>query len=414
MPLKVLTSPLTLVTGFFSKRPKSPTSDVPQSPKSVTCNGRPSSSASSVTFTNTVSIAGFSYGKSSSSMSSPCDSHFNDSKEMLQYWHSRPLVYRETPEHCLEEFDMLDTVGTGTFGRVYLAKCGRNDQYYAIKVLKKTEIVRMKQVEHINSERLVLSKVNFPFIVDLYCTYQDANNLYMLQEYVIGGELFSHLRKAGRFTNEMTRFYASEILLAIEYLHAKDMIYRDLKPENLLLDSNGHIKITDFGFAKKVEDRTWTLCGTPEYLAPEIITSKGHSKAVDWWALGILIFEMLAGYPPFFDDNPFGIYEKILGGKLRFPSHFDPTAKDLVKKLLTSDRSKRLGNLKGGADDIKKHKWFRGVDWQGLLNKTVQAPIVPPYQHPGDTSNFEKYADPEPDQSQKGDLDPYRHLFPGF
>jgi protein kinase X len=182
--------------------------------------------------------------------------------------------------------------------------------------------------------------------------------------------------------------------------------------------------------------------------------------------LGILIFEMLAGwviensgsllnpffytytnsnlllyrYPPFFDDNPFGIYEKILAGKLRFPSHFDPTAKDLVKKLLTSDRSKRLGNLKGGPDDIKKHKWFRGVDWQGLLNKTVQvkesrdlcanffwwytepfflllvsqAPIVPPHQHSGDTSNFEKYADPEPDQSQNGDLDPFRHLFPSF
>jgi serine/threonine protein kinase len=166
-------------------------------------------------------------------------------------------------------------IGTGTFGRVYLAKCSKNDHYHAIKVLKKTEIVRLKQVEHINSERLVLSKVNFPFIVDLYvsipatayyttcltlvpcryCTFQDANNLYMLQEYVIGGELFSHLRKAGRFTNEMTRFYASEILLAIEYLHAKDMIYRDLKPENLLLDANGHIKITDFGFAKKVDER---------------------------------------------------------------------------------------------------------------------------------------------------------------
>ncbi|GAB5589873.1 Cytochrome c oxidase subunit 1 [Umbelopsis nana] len=413
MPLKVLTSPLTLVTGFFSKRPKSPKSDRQPSP-TASYNGRPSSTTSSVTFTNTVSIAGFSHGKSSSSMSSPCESHFNDSKEMLQYWHNRPLVYMDTPDYCLDDFEFMDTVGTGTFGRVYLAKCSKNDHYHAIKVLKKTEIVRLKQVEHINSERLVLSKVNFPFIVDLYCTFQDANNLYMLQEYVIGGELFSHLRKAGRFTNEMTRFYASEILLAIEYLHAKDMIYRDLKPENLLLDANGHIKITDFGFAKKVDERTWTLCGTPEYLAPEIITSKGHSKAVDWWALGILIFEMLAGYPPFFDDNPFGIYEKILAGKLRFPSHFDPTAKDLVKKLLTADRSKRLGNLKGGADDIKKHKWFRGVDWQGLLNKTVQAPIVPPHQHPGDTSNFEKYADPEPAQSQNGDIDPFRHLFPNF
>lgn len=210
----------------------------------------------------------------------------------------------------------------------------------------------------------------------------------MLLEYVIGGELFSHLRKAGQFTNDMTRFYAAEIVLAIEYLHSKDIIYRDLKPENLLLDSAGHVKITDFGFAKHVVDRygnilsfvlsgsyhvlekpsqfrfkypfpkclsyfngqpknrTWTLCGTPEYLAPEIIQSKGHGKAVDWWALGILIFEMLAGYPPFFDDNPFGIYEKILAGRIYFPPHIDPTAKDLIKKLLTADRTKRLGNLK--------------------------------------------------------------------
>ncbi|KAF8948556.1 hypothetical protein BGZ52_006786, partial [Haplosporangium bisporale] len=215
-----------------------------------------------------------------------------------------------------------------------------------MKVLKKFEVVRLKQVEHINSEKQILSQVHFPFIVNLFTTFQDDRNLYMLLEYVIGGELFSHLRKAGRFTNDMTRFYAAEIVLAIEYLHARDIIYRDLKPENLLLDSSGHIKITDFGFAKRVEDRTWTLCGTPEYLAPEIIQSKGHGKAVDWWALGILIFEMLAGYPPFFDDNPFGIYEKILAGRIYFPSHIDSAAKDLIKKLLTADRTKRLGNLK--------------------------------------------------------------------
>ncbi|KAF9370548.1 hypothetical protein CPB97_002651 [Podila verticillata] len=282
-----------------------------------------------------------------------------------------------------------------------------------MKVLKKTEVVRLKQVEHINSEKQILSQVHFPFIVNLFTTFQDERNLYMLLEYVIGGELFSHLRKAGRFTNDMTRFYAAEIVLAIEYLHSRDIIYRDLKPENLLLDSTGHVKITDFGFAKRVEDRTWTLCGTPEYLAPEIIQSKGHGKAVDWWALGILIFEMLAGYPPFFDDNPFGIYEKILAGRIYFPPHIDPVAKDLIKKLLTADRTKRLGNLKDGSDDIKNHKWFRGVDWKGLLDKTVTAPIVPPYVHPGDTGNFEKY--PEVVDDGAGQLgDPYRSLFMNF
>ncbi|KAJ3194934.1 hypothetical protein HK101_001544 [Irineochytrium annulatum] len=315
----------------------------------------------------------------------------------------------------LHDFQLLKTLGTGTFGRVYLSRFKNSDQYYAMKVLKKSEVVRLKQVEHINSEKQILSQIQFPFIVNLLCTFQDDRNVFMLLEYVVGGELFSHLRRAGRFSNDMTRFYASEIVLAIEYLHRLDIIYRDLKPENLLLDGKGHVKITDFGFAKKVEDRTWTLCGTPEYLAPEIIQSKGHGKAVDWWALGILIFEMLAGYPPFFDDNPFGIYEKILAGKIVFPSHFDSHAKDLIKKLLTADRTKRLGNLKAGAEDIKKHKWFRGVDWQGLLNRSVNAPIVPVCAHPGDTRNFESY--PETDESfggsrdQKGDIDPFKTFF---
>ncbi|KAI8391206.1 camp-dependent protein kinase 9 [Radiomyces spectabilis] len=335
----------------------------------------------------------------------------------LQHFHTRPPVYVRNPSFGLAEFELQDTLGTGTFGRVYLTKFRTTQKYYAMKVLKKSEVVRLKQVEHIMSEKEILASIRFPFVVDLFCTFQDDANLYMLLEYVVGGELFTHLRRAGRFTNDMTRFYASEIVLAIEYLHSKNIIYRDLKPENLLIDHQGHIKITDFGFAKKVEDRTWTLCGTPEYLAPEIIQSKGHGKAVDWWALGILIFEMLAGYPPFFDDNSFGIYEKILAGKVQFPAHFDPLAKDLLKRFLVGDRTKRLGNLKSGSDDVKRHKWFRGVDWIGLLEKTVRAPIVPPYRHPGDTSNFEKYPDTaalETDCNATPGDDPYRHLFVDF
>lgn len=237
----------------------------------------------------------------------------------------------------------------------------------------------------------------------------------MLLEYVVGGELFSHLRRAGRFSNEVTRFFAAEIVLAVEYMHSRDVIYRDLKPENLLLDKDGHIKITDFGFAKRVEERTWTLCGTPEYLAPEIIQSKGHGKPVDWWALGILIFEMLAGYPPFFDDNPFGIYEKILAGRIQFPAHFHMHAKDIVRRLLTADRTQRLGNLRGGSADVKRHKWFRGIDWDALKNRASRAPIQPRYRGPGDTGNFEKYPEgPQRDRNTPGAPDPYRHLFTEF
>ncbi|KJE90213.1 cAMP-dependent protein kinase [Capsaspora owczarzaki ATCC 30864] len=313
----------------------------------------------------------------------------------------------------LADFELLETLGTGTFGRVYLSRDKGNKNFYAMKVLKKVEVVRLKQVEHIQSEKDILCAINHPFIVNLYCTFQDDRNLYMLLEYICGGELFSHLRRAVKFTNDMTRFYSAEIVLAIEYLHSLDIIYRDLKPENLLLNTQGHIKITDFGFAKKVEDRTWTLCGTPEYLAPEIIQSKGHGKAVDWWALGILIFEMLAGYPPFFDDNPFGIYEKILAGKVAFPPHFEPPAKDLVKKLLTADRTKRLGNLKAGADDVKKAKWFKGIDWLALYNRQVPAPIIPEMAHDGDTRNFEKY--PEAiDEFSTPSVDPFKALFKDF
>ncbi|OZJ01746.1 cAMP-dependent protein kinase catalytic subunit PRKX [Bifiguratus adelaidae] len=340
-------------------------------------------------------------------------------RQVYKYFSSQASMFVKEPQFSLNEFEILETLGTGTFGRVHLTRHAPTKSYYAMKVLKKVEVVRLKQVEHINAEREILSGVRFPFLVELYTTYQSPSHLYLLQEYVPGGELFSHLRRAGRFSPATTRFYAAEIVLAIEYLHQRDMIYRDLKPENLLLDKHGHIKITDFGFAKRVLDRTWTLCGTPEYLAPEIIQSKGHGKEVDWWAMGILIYEMLAGYPPFFDDNAFGIYEKILANKLSFPGHFDSASKDLIKKLLMGDRTKRLGNLKGGSKDVKNHKWFKGTDWIGVLMRNVDPPIKPPTKHAGDTSNFEKYPELKGEDvygiHHRGvNNDPLRHLFVEF
>ncbi|KAL8283526.1 hypothetical protein RQP46_005629 [Phenoliferia psychrophenolica] len=340
----------------------------------------------------------------------------------------------------LGDFDMLDTLGTGTFGKVILARlrpsparpAQTQPHYFAMKVLEKATVVRLRQVEHLNSERSTLAQVSHPFIVNLFCTFQDERNLYLLLEYVQGGELFSHLRRSGRFSSDVARFFAANLILALEDLHARDIIYRDLKPENLLIDASGYLKITDFGFAKHVTDRTYTLCGTPEYLAPEIITATGHGKAADFWAFGVLLFELLAGYPPFFADSPLEIYEKILTGKFAFPPHVDFVAKDLIRRLLTADLSKRLGNLKDGAEDIKNHRWFEGVDWDLVERKAIKAPIIPQTSTPGDTSNFEKYPSSPletlpgvlraararqmrlPEESFERGPDPYAYLFPSF
>ncbi|KAH8378727.1 hypothetical protein KR009_000996, partial [Drosophila setifemur] len=298
-------------------------------------------------------------------------------------------------KYHLDDYQIIKTVGTGTFGRVCLCRDRISEKYCAMKILAMTEVIRLKQIEHVKNERNILREIRHPFVISLEWSTKDDSNLYMIFDYVCGGELFTYLRNAGKFTSQTSNFYAAEIVSALEYLHSLQIVYRDLKPENLLINRDGHLKITDFGFAKKLRDRTWTLCGTPEYIAPEIIQSKGHNKAVDWWALGVLIYEMLVGYPPFYDEQPFGIYEKILSGKIEWERHMDPIAKDLIKKLLVNDRTKRLGNMKNGADDVKRHRWFKHLNWNDVYNKKLKPPILPDVHHDGDTKNFDDY--PEKD-----------------
>ncbi|CAM9448943.1 unnamed protein product [Ectocarpus sp. 4 AP-2014] len=293
----------------------------------------------------------------------------------------------------LDDFDAGVTLGTGSFGRVRIATHKTTQTPWAIKILKKAEIVRMQQVEHMLNEKAILGKMNHPFIVKLAGTFHDERSLYMILEYVVGGEFFSHLRRANRFENHVGRFFAGHVTLMFEYMHNMDVIYRDLKPENLLLDREGYLKVTDFGFAKVVAFKTYTLCGTPEYIAPEVLLNKGHGKGVDWWTLGILLYEMLVGQPPFVDNDPLKVYQLILAGKLAFPRFMDKNAKSLVKKLLVADLTKRFGCVKGGAQDIKSHKWFTGFDFEALLARQIPAPIVPQVSGALDTSQFDPYPD---------------------
>ncbi|OQV20733.1 Protein kinase DC2 [Hypsibius exemplaris] len=308
----------------------------------------------------------------------------------------RRPVRKADREFKLGQFNWLKTVGTGTFGRVVLCedatvKDDKTPKFFAMKILRIRDVLRLKQVEHIKDEKSILEQLDHPFIVKLFWSKHDSANLYMLLEYAPGGELFSYLRSVRRFSSGAAMFYAAEIILALEYLHERFIVYRDLKPENLLLDSQGHIKVTDFGFAKEISDRTWTLCGTPEYLAPEIIQSRGYNKAVDYWAFGILCYEMLVGHPPFYSDNPIEVYQKILDGKIRWPKQIDLVAKDLIKKLLATDRTKRLGNMKNGVEDIKNHRWFRPINWASCLERNLEPPYVPKVGHPGDARNFDDY-----------------------
>ena len=321
------------------------------------------------------------------------------------------------------DFQIMRTLGTGSFGRVHLVQSTHNYRYYAMKVLKKSKIIKLKQVEHTNDERLMLSAVNNPFIIRMWGTFQDLNFVYMIMDYIEGGELFSLLRKSKKFPVPVAKFYAAEVILAIEYLHKHDIIYRDLKPENILLDKYGHIKLTDFGFAKYCNDVTFTIVGTPDYIAAEIIQTKGYNKSVDWWSLGVLIYEMLSGFTPFYDSNTLKTYDNILNAPLKFPmsKNFSNEVIDLLTKLINRDLSQRLGNLQNGVEDIKNHIWFQEVNWHKMFKKNIETPYEPPIKagH-GDTSQYEYFEEDTEDMKQYGIMlnlgeeDPYQDAFDGF
>ncbi|XP_034230574.1 cAMP-dependent protein kinase catalytic subunit 1-like [Thrips palmi] len=302
---------------------------------------------------------------------------------------------RKCPVGRLEDWDRVRTLGSGSFGRVILVQNRDTKQFCVMKVMEKAKVIKMRQKNHVHDERRALNYVNFPFIVSLVTSFKNFNYVFLVMPFVPGGEMFSYLRRVGKFGEDQARFYAAQVVLSFEYLHNVDLIYRDLKPENILLDDRGYVKLADLGFCKVVKGRTWTLCGTPEYLAPELILSKGYGKSADWWSFGVLLYEMAAGFAPFHGSETMRTYEKIVAGRFRTIPHFSPELKDLVERLLQADLSRRLGILRDGVNDVKRHAWFRSTNWLALLNKQVRAPYVPRCQSPGDSSNYDVYVERE-------------------
>jgi len=263
------------------------------------------------------------------------------------------------------------TLGEGAFGKVRRCRVIKTGQVFALKQMQKADIVSMGQVEHIMQETQVLTQISHPFVTNKFAGFVSPCNLVLIMEFCPGGDLFDQLYKHKSFTVPDTRIFTSQVLLPLEYLHSMSIVHRDLKLENILVSQDGALKLTDFGFAKAIKYRSWTLCGTPEYLAPEIILEKGHGKAVDYWAFGVLFYEMLNGHSPFEAEDHLATYQKILDGSVTYPPKMDAEASDLISKLLQKDISRRYGNLRDGCKDIKEHAFYKGrnFDWTNYAQR---------------------------------------------
>jgi serum/glucocorticoid-regulated kinase 2 len=302
----------------------------------------------------------------------------------------------EEEKLTVADFDLLKIVGKGAFGKVMLVrKKNSNDEgkVYAMKVLKKDVIAQKGQIEHTKSERDILFEVRHPFIVRLRYAFQSEDKLYLVTDYYNGGTLFYHLRKSRHFTEERARFYAAELLLALDHLHSLNIIYRDLKLENVLMDHQGHLALTDFGLSKQNIDETGgasTFCGTAEYIAPELLRGQKYNVAVDWWSFGILLFEMMHGRTPFYDKNRKLMFYRIINTEPSFPPTFSPEACTCIRGLLRVDENERLGSGPQGAEDIKRSDFFRVLDFGKLYRREIPPPFTPEVTNELDTKYVPK------------------------
>ena len=299
------------------------------------------------------------------------------------------------------DFEPLKLLGRGSFGEVLLVRLKANQKVYAMKILSKNLLKIKRQQIHTKTERDLMVKINCPFIVNIKSAFQDIAKLYIVSEFMQGGDMFYHMHdgKIIIFNNDKTRFYIMELVLALEFLHKNNMVYRDLKPENILLDAKGHIKLTDFGLSKILEtesDKAFTICGTPQYLAPEILQKKGYNKAVDWWSLGCVMYEMLTGKIPFAIKRGVKLNMKIYEQGVKYPDHLYKNAKDLIKKLLVIDPNERLGSGPDGSENIKKHPFFNKTNWNDAYQRKIKPPFIPKLKNDTDLRYFDTMFTEEP------------------
>jgi len=318
-----------------------------------------------------------------------------DSTEEKESWISaiksaKDLIKSSSKKVSQDDFEVLALIGKGNFGKVYQVRKKDTGEIYALKILYKQNIIESNETAHTMSERSILQRIRHPFLVNLYYSFQTEDKLFLVMDFVNGGELFFHLQQEDCFSEERARFYAAEILLGLEHLHENGIIYRDLKLENLLLTPDGHIKITDFGLSKEGmhsdAESTKTFCGTPEYMAPEMLTGKGYTTAVDWWSFGSLLYEMLSGLPPFFSQDVQVMYRRIIKEELSFSDVFSEDAMDLLEKLLAKDPAQRLTDTKV----MKAHPFFKTIDWDLLYQKKIKPPYEPDVTDSNDLRNIDE------------------------